>query len=109
MYRDVQIGPSASFLMDDVSVIIYPMEYAITSHMPGWENRKTFEPTKGRVVDHIGVSVANLDEAIAQLRKEGVTVTDEPKAVAGGKIKFAFIEGPDKMRIEIIEGRASKD
>jgi catechol 2,3-dioxygenase-like lactoylglutathione lyase family enzyme len=61
------------------------------------------------VVDHIGVSVANLDEAIALLRKEGVTVTDEPKAVAGGKIKFAFIEGPDKMRIEIVEGRASKD
>ena len=29
--------------------------------------------------------------------------------VAGGKIKYAFIEGPDRMRIEIIEGRASKD
>ena len=29
--------------------------------------------------------------------------------LAGGKVKFAFIEGPDKMRIEIIEGRASKD
>jgi catechol 2,3-dioxygenase-like lactoylglutathione lyase family enzyme len=109
MYRDVQIGPSASFMMDDVSVIIYPMEYAISSHMPGWESRKTFEPTKGRVVDHIGVSVGDLDEAIAKLRKEGVTVTDEPKSVAGGKIKFAFIEGPDKMRIEIIEGRASRD
>ncbi len=109
MYRDVQIGPSASFMMDDLSVIIYPMEYAITSHMPGWENRKTFEPTKGRVVDHIGISVPNLDEAIAWLRKEGVTVTDDPKSVAGGNIKFAFIEGPDKMRIEIIEGRASKD
>jgi len=109
MYRNVQIGPSASFTMDDVSVIIYPMEYAISSHMPGWENRKTFEPTKGRVVDHIGISVGNLDDAIARLHKEGVTVTDEPKSVAGGKIKFAFIEGPDKMRIEIVEGRASKD
>jgi predicted enzyme related to lactoylglutathione lyase len=108
MYRSVQIAPSASFMMDDVNVIIYPMEYAISSHMPGWENRKTFEPTKGRVVDHIGISVENLDDAIARLRKEGVTVTDEPKSVAGGKIKYAFIEGPDKMRIEIIEGRASK-
>jgi hypothetical protein len=77
--------------------------------MPGWENRKTFEPTKGRVVDHIGISVPNLDEAIAKLRKEGVNVTDEPRAIAGGKVKFAFIEGPDKMRIEIIEGQASKD
>jgi catechol 2,3-dioxygenase-like lactoylglutathione lyase family enzyme len=109
MYKNVQIGPSASFMMDDVSIIIYPIEYARTSHMPGWEDRKTFEPTKGRVVDHIGISVDNLDDAIARLRKEGVTVTDEPKSIAGGKVKFAFIEGPDKMRIEIIEGRASKD
>jgi catechol 2,3-dioxygenase-like lactoylglutathione lyase family enzyme len=109
MYKGVQIGPSASFMMDDVSVIIYPMEYAISSHMPGWVNRKTFEPTKGRVVDHIGISVENLDDAMARLKKEGVTVTDEAKSVAGGKIKYAFIEGPDKMRIEVIEGRASKD
>jgi len=109
MYRDVQIGPSASFMMDNVNVIIYPMEYAISSHMPGWENRKTFEPTKGRVVDHIGISVPSLDDAIAKLRKEGVTITDEPKSIAGGKVKYAFIEGPDKMRIEIIEGQASKD
>lgn len=109
MYRDVQIGPSSSFMMDNVNVIVYPMEYAISSHMPGWENRKTFEPTKGRVVDHIGISVPNLDEAIAKLKKEGVTVTDEPRSLAGGKVKFAFIEGPDKMRIEIIEGQASKE
>lgn len=109
MYRNVQIGPSASFMMDNVNFIIYPIEYAHTSHMPGWENRQTFEPTKGRVVDHIGISVDNLEDAIARLRKEGVTVTAEPRSIAGGKVKFAFIEGPDKMRIEIIEGRASKD
>jgi catechol 2,3-dioxygenase-like lactoylglutathione lyase family enzyme len=108
-YRDVQIAPSASFTMDNVSVIIYPMEYATTSRMPGWENRKTLEPTKGRVVDHIGISVGNLVDAIARLRKEGVTVTDEPKSVAGGKVKYAFIEGPDKIRIEIIEGAPTKD
>jgi catechol 2,3-dioxygenase-like lactoylglutathione lyase family enzyme len=109
IYRDVQIAPSASFTMDNVNVIIYPMEYATTSHMPGWENRKTFETTKGRVVDHIGISVGNLEDAIARLRKEGVTVTDEPKSVAGGKVKYAFIEGPDKIRIEIIEGAPTKD
>jgi catechol 2,3-dioxygenase-like lactoylglutathione lyase family enzyme len=109
MYRGVQIAPSSSFMMDDVNFIIYPAEYAHNSKMPGWEDRKTFEPTKGRVVDHIGISVENLDDAISKLRKEGVTVTDEPRSIAGGKVKFAFIEGPDKMRIEIIEGRASRD
>lgn len=103
IYKGVQIAPSASFLMDNVNFIIYPMQYATSAHMPGWENRTAFEPTKGRVVDHIGISVDNLDDAMARLRKEGVTVTDEPKSAAGGKIKYAFIEGPDKMRIEIIE------
>jgi catechol 2,3-dioxygenase-like lactoylglutathione lyase family enzyme len=109
MYRGVQIAPSASFMMDDVNFIIYPVEYARTSKMPGWGDRKTFEPTKGRVVDHIGFTVPNLDDAIARLRMEGVTITDEPRHLAGGKLNFAFIEGPDKMRIEIVEGRASKD
>src|SRR5258706_13002065 len=109
IYRDVQIGPSSSLTMDNVNIIFYPVEYARTSKMPGWDDRKTFESTKGHVVDHIGISVDNLDEAIAALKKAGVTVTDEPKSVAGGKIKYAFIEGPDKMRIEVIEGHAKKE
>ena len=108
MYREVQIGPSASFMMDDVNVIIYPSAYARTSKWAYWEGRQTFESTKGHVVDHIGISVKNLDDAIARLKAAGVKVTDEPRSVAGGKIKFAFIEGPDKMRIEVIEGRAAK-
>ena len=109
MYRDVQIAPSSSLTMDNVNIIIYPWEYARTSKMPGWENRTAFEPTKGRVVDHIGIGVDNLEEALAALRQAGVKVTDEPKSVAGGKIKYAFIEGPDKMRIEVIEGQAKKE
>ncbi len=109
MYRDVQIGPSASFLIDNVNVIIYPVEYARTSWPELWKDRKTFEPTKGRVVDHIGLSVDELEPALARLKDEGVTITDPPRSVLGGKIKFAFIEGPDKMRIEIIEGHARKE
>jgi hypothetical protein len=43
------------------------------------------------------------------MRKGGVKVTDEIRSVANGKIKFAFIEGPDKIRIELIEGHARKE
>jgi hypothetical protein len=43
------------------------------------------------------------------MRKDGVQVTDEIRSVAGGKIKFAFIEGPDKIRIELVEGQARKE
>ncbi len=109
MYRDFQIGPSASFTLDNVNVIIYPVEYAYSQWPELWKDRKTFEPTKGRVVDHIGLSVDQLDASLARLKEEGVTITDAARSALGGKIKFAFVEGPDKMRIEVIEGHAKKE
>jgi catechol 2,3-dioxygenase-like lactoylglutathione lyase family enzyme len=109
IYRDVQIGPSASFNLDNVNVIIYPVEYARTDHWKAWEGRDTFEATSGHVVDHIGIGVDNLDDAMAKLKAAGVTVLNEARSVAGGKIKYAFIEGPDKMKIEVIEGQPVKE
>ena len=109
IYRDVQIAPSASLNLDNVNIIIYPVQYARTSKWPYWDNRQTFESTQGHVVDHIGISVDHLDDAMAKLKAAGVKILAEPRSVANGKIKFAFIEGPDKMRIEIIEGHALKE
>jgi catechol 2,3-dioxygenase-like lactoylglutathione lyase family enzyme len=108
-YNGVAIGPSASLMMDNVNIIIYPVEYPKSQMAKEWEGRKTFEPTKGRAVDHLGFSVDNLEQAIERLRKDTVKVTDEPRAIAQGKIKFAFVEGPDKIRIEVIEGHPKKD
>ena len=56
-----------------------------------WKGRQSFEPTKGRVVDHIAFSVDSVSETRARLQKEGVKVTDTP-----------FIEGPDRISIELI-------
>lgn len=109
IYRDVQIGPSASLTMDNVNIIIYPIEYTKKAYADQWKGKTEFDSTKGRVVDHIGISVDNLAQAIDSLRSAGVKVTDEIRSLANGKIKFAFIEGPDKMRIEIIEGHAVKE
>jgi hypothetical protein len=41
------------------------------------------------------------------MRKDGIKITDEIRTI--GKIKFAFIEGPDKIRIELVEGHAKKE
>jgi catechol 2,3-dioxygenase-like lactoylglutathione lyase family enzyme len=109
-YRDHQIGPSMSMMMDNVSIIIYPIEYSKKAHPDHWKKGQTeMDSTRGRVVDHVGFSVDNLAEALEMLRKAGVKVTDEIKSVAGGKIKYAFIEGPDKIRIELVEGQATKE
>jgi len=108
MYRGFQIGPSSSFTMDNVNFIFYPWQYAQTQWPELWKDRTEFESTKGHVTDHIGFSVDNLDETIARLKKDGVTVTAEPSTVLG-KLKIAFIEGPDKVRIELVEGQAAKE
>jgi catechol 2,3-dioxygenase-like lactoylglutathione lyase family enzyme len=109
MYRGYQIGPSVSLMVDNVNIIIFPAEYLKTDYPDRWKGKVELESTKGHVVDHIGFSFDNLTEALEKLRKDGVTVTDEIKSVAGGKIKYAFIEGPDKIRIEVIEGHARKE
>jgi len=109
IYRGVQIGPNMSLMMDNVNIIIFPIEYSRKAYADQWKNQTSVSSTKGRVVDHVGFSVDNLSEALERMRKDGVKVTDEIKTAAGGKIKYAFIEGPDKIRIELIEGHARKE
>jgi catechol 2,3-dioxygenase-like lactoylglutathione lyase family enzyme len=92
-YRGVQIAPAAFVTADHVSMIIYPVEY----------RGGTFVSTRGRVVDHLGFSVDDLDTTLSRLRNDGAKVTAEPRSLAGGRIKFAFIEGPDQVAIELIQ------
>jgi len=108
-YRGYQIGPSLSLMMDNVNIIIFPMEYAKKEWPDLWKDRTDLESTKGHTTDHIGFGVDNLDQTLERLKKDGVKVTDEPRSVAGGKIRFAFIEGPDQIRIELVEGQARKE
>src|SRR5262249_39230670 len=107
--RTYQIGPSMSLTMDNVNIIIYPVEYTKKAYPEQWKGKTELESTKGRVADHVGFSVANLPEPSEKLRTAGVKATDEVRSVAGGKIKFAFIEGSDKIRIEVVEGYRSKE
>jgi catechol 2,3-dioxygenase-like lactoylglutathione lyase family enzyme len=106
-YRGFQIGPSMSLMMDNVNFIIFPMEYAKTQWPELWKDRTDFESSSGHVTDHIGFSVDNLAETLERLRKDGVKVTDGPHSGPAGK--YAFIEGPDHIKIELVEGAARKD
>jgi catechol 2,3-dioxygenase-like lactoylglutathione lyase family enzyme len=108
-YDGYQVGPAASLMSDNVNIIIFPVEFAKKAYPDQWKDRTTFESTKGHVVDHAGFSVDNLSEALDRLRKNGVKVTEDIRTVLNGKIKFAFIEGPDKIRIELVEGQAVKE
>lgn len=103
-YRGFQIGPSMSLMLDNVNIIIFPMEYAKTQWPELWKDRTDFESTSGHVTDHIAFSVDNLAQTLDRLKRDGVKITDGPHAGSGGK--YAFIEGPDHVKIEVVEGAA---
>ena len=98
VYRGVHVDPVASLTMDNVNIIIFPVEYARDAMPDLWKNRAAFASTKGRVVDHLAFSVDNLKETLKRLRTDGGKVMDD-----------GFIEGPDHITIELVEGQANKE
>ena len=95
MYRDFQVGPSASFMVGDVNVIIFPLGYL--------KGRTDLVSTRGRIVDHVGLSVSDLPATLAKLRSEGVPILTGVKKIKGTNVKAAMIEGPDKLAIQLVQ------
>jgi catechol 2,3-dioxygenase-like lactoylglutathione lyase family enzyme len=93
VYRNVQIAPAAFVTADHVSMIIYPVEY----------RGGTIVSTRGRVIDHLGFSVEDLDATLERLRADGVRITTQPPGLWNGPIKSAYIEGPDHVAIELLQ------
>ncbi len=58
-------------------------------------------PTRGHLMDHMSLSVADLDAWITKLRAEGVTFLEQPYKV--GEYRAIMIEGPSREAIELIE------
>ena len=52
-------------------------------------------------INHFGFRVDDMDEACAELKAKGVVFTHGPVDFKGGKV--AFIEGPDRVSIELVE------
>jgi lactoylglutathione lyase len=56
-----------------------------------------------RLFDHLGFEVADINKTIAEMRKENITVTDEPFKLGPNGPVIAFVEDPDGTLIELIE------
>jgi len=89
MYRTPSI---TSTIFGDVSLYAY-MNQA----------EKPLASTRGHLIDHYGLNVANLDAWIAKLRAENVTLLEQPYKV--GEYRAVMIEGPSHEAIELIEVR----
>jgi catechol 2,3-dioxygenase-like lactoylglutathione lyase family enzyme len=82
---------------------------SITSTVVGdvslfWYMNQTGTPaagTRGHLIDHIALSVTDLDAWIAKLRAGNVTFLEQPYTVGGHRA--IMIEGPSKEALELIE------
>ena len=58
---------------------------------------------KDRVFDHLAFEIKDMAKTIAAMRKEKVTITDEPFRLSPSGPVIAFVEDPDGTLIELIE------
>ncbi|MFZ4628143.1 MAG: VOC family protein [Blastocatellia bacterium] len=103
-YRGFQIGPSVSLALGEVNLIVFPLAYARKAYADHWKGKTVVDSTEGRVIDHLGFRVDNLSAELSRLREAGVKITREAQAIPGTSLRHAFVEGPDRVRIELIEG-----
>jgi catechol 2,3-dioxygenase-like lactoylglutathione lyase family enzyme len=60
------------------------------------------QPSTGSALDHIGLSVADLDAKVKELEAAGVKVVSPVREVQG-LFKMAFVEDPWGTRIEVVQ------
>jgi catechol 2,3-dioxygenase-like lactoylglutathione lyase family enzyme len=86
-------SPAATVRFDDISLIIYPRQ------RPG-----PLVSSAGHVVDHLGLSVTDLETTVARLAADGVRVVRGVHRFGrDGQARAAVIEGPDSVLIELVE------
>lgn len=60
-----------------------------------------YEP--GTAYGHIAIAVDDVADTCARIRAAGGAVTREPGPVKGGSTVIAFVEDPDRYKIELIQ------
>ena len=56
-----------------------------------------------RLFDHLAFEVKDMNKTIEEMRKAGVTITDEPYRLSPTGSLLAFVEDPDGTLIELIQ------
>ena len=75
-----------------------------TNHLDGnGPEAGQLTPGKGNGgLDHFGFEVKDLEKTAEDLKKRGAKFSVEPISTATGS-KYAFIDGPEGIRIELVE------
>ena len=76
-----------------------------TLELTFYRNQRKFVQAEyeDRVFDHLAFEVKDMKKTLAAMRKEKVTITDEPFKLSPTGPVIAFVEDPDGTLIELIE------
>ena len=85
-------APASGVVFDDVAL-----------NWPVTQLDRPLAPTRGHLIDHVALSVADLDAWVAKLRGEDVKFLEEPHRL--GDTRAVMIEGPSREAIELVEVR----
>ncbi len=83
-------SPTGGVRFGDVAMNWYPNQ-----------GDRPLTPSRGHLMDHVGLSVTDLDAWIDKLKSEGVTFLRQPYRI--GDARAVMIEGPSREAIELVE------
>lgn len=97
---------SNGFRCDNVSFVVYGRpDYTPAPPWWRWEPLTEFEPTKGRAIDHIAFSYLDIEPVFERMKKDGAKIVEPIEERPKFNHKSFFVEGPDKVLIEIVEAK----
>ena len=89
----------------EIAFLRDPDSKGATLELTFYRNQKSFvQPDyEERLFDHLAFEVKDMARTIEAMRKEGVTITDEPFTLSATGTLIAFVEDPNGTLIELIE------
>ena len=98
---------SSGFRCDNVSFVAYGQPN-YEPKPPWWQNEPlltAFEPTDGRVIDHIAFSYRDIVPVFARMRRGGAEIVRPIVHDDAFNHRSFFVRGPDKVLVEIVESK----
>ena len=85
--------PNTRMRLGDLSLSIYPDQHP----------ERFLSSSSGRVLDHIALAYPDVPSVVEGLRGLGVPVLQDVHRFGSSTYRAAFIEGPDKLTIELVD------
>jgi lactoylglutathione lyase len=82
-----------------------PEKEGASLELTSYRDQKKYVQAKyeDRLFDHLAFVVRSMDATLGDMRKAGVTITDEPYRLSPKGNLLAFVEDPDGTLIELIQ------